>query len=140
MQAPRSAERIGAALLALAMAAVAMLPMTGEAQQASVAGKLLFEKRCTGCHALDRHKEGPSLGGVFGRRAGTAAGFNYSAGLRGAGFAWDEARLERWLTDTSSLVEDNNMDFRVPKADERAAIIEYLKSLSAAKPGQVSGR
>jgi len=39
--------------------------------------------------------------------------------------------LEKWLTDTDSLVEDNNMDFHVPKADERAAIITYLKSFSS---------
>jgi cytochrome c2 len=39
--------------------------------------------------------------------------------------------LEKWLTDTQSLVEDNNMDFHVPKADERAAIIQYLKLLSS---------
>ena len=33
--------------------------------------KALFEKRCGGCHALDRDKEGPRLGGVYGRTAGS---------------------------------------------------------------------
>jgi cytochrome c len=57
--------------------------------------------------------------------------FNYSTALKSANFVWDDKRLEKWLTDTQALVEDNNMDFHVPKADERAAIIGYLKSLSS---------
>jgi cytochrome c len=39
--------------------------------------------------------------------------------------------LDKWLTDTDSVVPGNGMDFRVPKADERADIIAYLRSLSA---------
>ena len=38
-------------------------------------GKIVFEKRCTGCHAMDADREGPRLGGVFGRKAGSVAGF-----------------------------------------------------------------
>ena len=37
--------------------------------------KALFEKRCGGCHALDRDKEGPRLGGVYGRTAGKVDSF-----------------------------------------------------------------
>ena len=94
-------------------------------------GRQLFEKRCTGCHSLERNKEGPKLAGVYGRQAGTAPNFNYSAALKSAHFVWDGQKLEKWLTDTDALVEDNNMDFHVPKPEERAAIIGYLKSLSA---------
>jgi cytochrome c len=116
-----------AGLLALAFG---IFPRISRADEAAGAGKQLFEKRCTGCHALDRNKEGPSLGGVFGRQAGTAPDFNYSAALRSAHFTWDEPKLNQWLTDTQSVVEDNNMDFHVPKADERAEIIRYLKTIS----------
>ncbi len=41
-------------------------------------GKLVFERRCTGCHALDADREGPRLGNVYGRKAGSVAGFQYS--------------------------------------------------------------
>jgi cytochrome c2 len=37
--------------------------------------KALFEKRCGGCHAVDREKEGPRLGGVYGRTAGKIDSF-----------------------------------------------------------------
>jgi cytochrome c len=108
-----------------------VFPAISRAAEDASPGRQLFEKRCTGCHSLDRHKEGPNLSGVYGRQAGTAPGFNYSPALKSAHFVWDDQRLEKWLTDTQSLVEDNNMDFHVPKADERAAIILYLKSISA---------
>ncbi len=124
------AARVVVALLFLLLALVVFPRITRAEEQAGL-GKQLFEKRCTGCHSLDRNKEGPSLGGVYGRQAGTAPGFNYSEALKSAHFVWDEPRLEKWLTDTDSLVEDNNMDFHVPKADERAEIIRYLKLLSS---------
>ena len=93
-------------------------------------GKKLFEKRCTGCHSLDLNKEGPQLRSVYGRAAGSVSGFLYSDALKSARHTWDDALLERWLTDTNSLVPGNDMDFRVPKAEERADIIAYLRSLA----------
>jgi cytochrome c len=90
-------------------------------------GKALFEKRCGGCHALDRDKEGPRLGGVYGRTAGTVASFQYSDALRKSGIKWNEKFLDKWLTNTEQLVPNNEMTFHVEKPDERAAIIAYLK-------------
>jgi cytochrome c len=123
--------RVVGTSVALLFLALVVLPRISSAAQPTAEGKQLFEKRCTGCHSLDRNKEGPSLGGVFGRHAGTAPGFNYSSALKSANFVWDERQLDRWLTDTQALVEDNNMDFHVPKADERAEIIRYLKEISS---------
>jgi cytochrome c len=99
---------------------------TGDADR----GKELFEKRCTGCHSLDRDKEGPRLRGVYGRQAGKISSFKYSAALQSAHVTWDDDSLDKWLTDTDSLIADNDMAYRVPKADERADIIRYLKLAS----------
>jgi cytochrome c len=93
-------------------------------------GKQLFEKRCTGCHSLDQNKEGPRLRNVYGRRAGSIPTFNYSDALKSAHLTWDDVSLNQWLTDTESLVPDNDMSFHVPKADERADIIRFLKESS----------
>jgi cytochrome c len=90
-------------------------------------GRLVFQKRCTGCHALNADREGPRLGGVFGRKAGVVQGFNYSAGLRNSGLTWDEATLERWLTDPDVMVPDTRMDFLLPKAQERHDLIAYFR-------------
>lgn len=90
-------------------------------------GKAVFEKRCTGCHAIDADREGPRLAGVFGRRAGSVAGFDYSAGLKNSGMTWNDSTLDRWLTDPESMVPDTKMDFHVARPQERADLIAYLK-------------
>ena len=119
---------VALAVLTLA-ASSAVLPSEAEAQGGQD-GQALFQKRCTGCHALDADHEGPRLRGVVGRAAGTVKTFQYSEALKNAKHTWDEANLDKWLTDTESVVPDNDMSFRVPKQEERAAIISYLRSLS----------
>src|SRR5271163_2213265 len=48
-----------------------------------IRGRAVFEKRCTGCHALDRNGEGPRLAGVYGQTSGAVAGYPYSDALKG---------------------------------------------------------
>ena len=95
-----------------------------------IRGKAVFEKRCGGCHSLDQDKEGPRLRNVYGRKAGSIPSFKYSDSLKAAEFTWDAALLSKWLTDTESVVPDNNMDFHVPTAEERADVIEFLRSMA----------
>jgi len=95
-------------------------------------GKQLFEKRCGGCHSLDADQTGPRLRNVYGRKAGSIPSFRYSPAVRSAGFTWDDASLEKWLTDPDALLPGNEMDFSVPKPEERAAIIRFLR-LSSGK-------
>jgi cytochrome c len=90
-------------------------------------GKMVFEKRCVGCHALDADREGPRLAGVFGRKAGSVPGFTYSAGLKNLGLTWNDVTLEKWLSDPDAMVPDNNMTFSVVKTEERRDLIAYLK-------------
>ena len=124
----------GASIVALGVLAFVALWKVEPSQAAGQAGqdgKSLFEKRCSGCHALDADHEGPRLRGVFGRPAAKVKTFKYSEALQKAKVTWDEVELDKWLTDTESIVPDNDMGFRVPKQEERAAIISYLKSLSS---------
>jgi cytochrome c len=90
-------------------------------------GRATFEKRCGGCHALDRDKEGPRLGGVYGRTAGSVDSFQYSDALKNSKVVWADDTLDRWLTDTEKLVPNNDMSFHVQSAEERKAVIAYLK-------------
>ncbi len=119
--------RIVAAILAgfISLVAASSLSVPSPAQ-ARADGKL-FEKRCGGCHALDRDKEGPRLGGVYGRTAGSVESFQYSDALKKSGIKWTEETLDKWLTNTEQLVPNNDMTFHVEKPDERAEIIAYLK-------------
>jgi cytochrome c len=92
-------------------------------------GEDLFVRRCTGCHQLDKVRVGPPLRNVFGRSAGSDADFPYSAGLKSLHLKWDEATLDKWLTDPETLVPDTDMAFRLSNAEERGAIIAYLRNV-----------
>ena len=93
-------------------------------------GRDAFEKRCTGCHALDKIKVGPPLRGVYGRNAGRDPQFTYSDAVKNTSVIWDESTLDRWLTDTESIIPDNDMAFRLNDPADRANIIAYLRKLS----------
>ena len=94
-------------------------------------GKALFEKSCIGCHALTQNHEGPALQSVYGRHAGTAPGFAYSAALKKSAIVWDEKSLEKWLADPDAFIPGNDMDFQVSKPQDRQDLISYLRRLSA---------
>jgi len=98
-------------------------------------GKDLFLRRCGGCHALDLNKEGPRLRNVYGRKAASVPGFSYSDALKKLKLRWDEAGLDRWLSDPDSMAPDTDMGFRLTNAEERRALIEYLKSLGVKNTG-----
>jgi cytochrome c len=94
-------------------------------------GKALFEKRCTGCHALTQNRQGPRLQGVFGRTSGSVEGYAYSTALKKSRIVWDEQSLEKWLTDPDAYISGNEMDFLISNSQERRDIIGYLKQSSA---------
>ena len=120
----------GACLAAFALLVVGSTLPVARPAQATARGKELYEKRCGGCHSLDRDKEGPRLRGVYGRVAGSVDSFQYSDALKKSKITWTEATLDKWLTDTEKLVPDNDMSFRVQSSDERGEIIAYLKQNS----------
>jgi cytochrome c len=99
-------------------------------EQVTPSGGALFEKRCTGCHALTQNHEGPRLQGVYGRTSGTVADFAYSSALSKAHVVWDGQSLEKWLTDPDAFISGNDMDFLVSKPQERRDLISYLKRSS----------
>lgn len=109
---------------------ISLLCGSARAQTGETAGKELFARRCAGCHALDRDKEGPRLGGALGRAAASVPSFQYSEALQKSGLTWSDDTLDRWLTDPERLVPGNDMGFRLERLEERNAIIAYLKQVS----------
>ncbi|ESZ86958.1 MAG: cytochrome C [Blastomonas sp. CACIA14H2] len=101
-------------------------PPAGDATR----GAQVYEDNCTGCHSLDANRVGPAHRGVFGRKAGSAPGFAYSPALKKAKFAWDAARLDKWLTNPQGFVPGAKMGFRLSDAQKRADVIAYLKKES----------
>ncbi|MGY4500521.1 cytochrome c oxidase assembly protein subunit 11 [Bradyrhizobium sp. GM24.11] len=102
----------------------------------AIHGHELFAQRCTSCHALDRNKIGPMLGGVVGRAAGSVAGYNYSAALRSAGLNWSVDKLDQWLADPKKAVPGARMPVRVLDAPSRHDIIAYLQKGRRIRPSE----
>jgi len=95
-------------------------------------GQKLFAQRCTACHALDADKYGPRLGGVFDRKAGSVAGYPYSAALKASGLTWTTDNLDRWLSGPQQFIPGVKMPIRVLEATSRRDIIAYLHQESEA--------
>ena len=93
-------------------------------------GRELYEARCAGCHSIEANRVGPMHRGVFGRKAGAVADFSYSPALKNASVVWDEATLQRWLTNPSALIPGTRMAFRVALPEDRADIVAFLKKES----------
>jgi len=126
---PRKTQLLGAILAAFVLLVVCSSRFA--AGQSTSSDKETFEKRCGGCHALERDKEGPRLHGVYGRVAGSVDSFQYSEALKKSKITWTDETLEQWLADPETLVPGNDMTFHVEKAAERAEIIAYLRENSA---------
>jgi cytochrome c len=129
------------ASLALLPAAIAPATAAGDAEK----GAALF-RACIACHSLkpEQNMTGPSLAGIWGRKAGTLGSFDrYSPALKTSDIVWDENSLDAWLKSPNSLVSQNRMIFAgMSDARRRADLIAFLKTASAghaAEPAMASG-
>jgi len=91
-------------------------------------GKAVFDK-CAACHALDdTMADGPSLKGVFGRKAGTRDDYRYSAAMVRSGVVWDEMTIDAYITDPQAFIRGNRMSFAgIPSKADRDDLIAYLQ-------------
>lgn len=116
----------------LACAALLLSPARDEAANA---GPEAFNSNCRTCHSAKEgdNRLGPSLNKILGRKAGTAPDYpNYSQALKGSGITWDEATLDKFITNPDAIIPNNNMKPFNGVRDEavRAKIIAFLKSSS----------
>ena len=90
-------------------------------------------QKCKICHSLDKggaNRVGPNLYGVFGRKAGTVAGFAYSDAMKNSGIVWDDATLAKFLRDPKESLPGNRMSF--PGIKDDATLHDLLQSLKQA--------
>ena len=122
--------------IALGAATLAALSAAGAAQAAGPAagdvgrGKTVFA-RCVACHDLNTGavRMGPSLKGIMGRKAGSAANFGYSSAMKSKGVTWSPDTLNAFLAAPMKYVPGTRMGFAgVTDAQERADLIAYLKT------------
>jgi cytochrome c len=112
-----------------------VLPAAAAAQPASegapaLDGAALFRQQCSACHSLnaaDPPRQGPTLAGVYGRKAGSVSQFKYSSGFASSDVVWDEIRLDAYLSNPQAVIPGSMMPYKQSKAPVRKAIIAYLK-------------
>lgn len=117
-------------VLRFAALTAVLLPLTTAAAAEDDPGAKLFMNHCGTCHTIDpaaAPRQGPNLHGVLQRKAGTLAGYKYSAGLKAAGWQWTPEQIDRWLTDPRALVPDTLMSvYKQKDPEKRKLIIDYL--------------
>ncbi len=96
-------------------------------------GERQFARKCSICHTLTpdtARRAGPSLHGLFGRRAGTLPGYAYSDALRGADLIWNDDTIDKLFDiGPDHYTPGSKMPMqRIAKAQDRRDLIDYLRS------------
>jgi len=98
----------------------------------AVRGEARFQD-CAACHKLEAgvNNVGPSLHGIFTRKAGEIADFRYSPAMKRSGIVWTPETLEKFISDPQAMVPGNRMPYAgMAGASDRADLIAYLLKAS----------
>jgi cytochrome c len=119
--------------LLLACAAIMMFSPAAWAQDAA-AGEKVFAQ-CRACHQVGptaRNLVGPKLNGLFGRKAGTIEGYNYTDANKKSDITWDEATFSEYIKNPRAKVPGTKMVYAGLKDEQRIKdLTAYLKQFDA---------
>jgi cytochrome c len=114
----------------LALFTILLLASAARADGDAARGEAKFQD-CAACHKLEAgaNNVGPSLHGIFARKAGEIADFRYSPAMKKSGIVWTPETLEKFLTEPQALVPANRMPYAgMASAADRADLIAYLQN------------
>ena len=115
--------------------AAVMVAMPGiAAAQSADDGKAVFNK-CRACHQVGpgaKNMVGPPLNGLFGRKAGTMEGFNYSEANKNSGITWDQATFREYIKNPKAKIPNTKMVF--PGLNDEKDINDLLAFLEQYGP------
>lgn len=95
-------------------------------------GRRVVQAKCSVCHSTKPgiNRNGPSLAGIVGRRIGGTDGYAYSDVLQASDGVWDEQSLDAFLAGPRQMFPGTRMVMGgIESADERAAIVAFLKTI-----------
>src|SRR5579884_1576744 len=118
--------------IALAVIAAAVFATPALAAGDPVKGKAVFA-RCAICHNVEKdggNGVGPNLFGVYGRKAASVEGFNYSGPMKASGIVWNDENLEKWIAGPAKMVPGTKMAFAgISNHGQVDDVVAYLKTL-----------
>jgi cytochrome c len=98
-------------------------------------GKAKF-RLCAACHTPaegGKNLVGPNLWNIVNRPRATVEGFAYSPAMKGKSGTWTYEDLNAFLANPKQFMPQTKMAFAgMPKPEERADVIAYLRTLSPA--------
>ena len=106
-----------------------LLTTTARAEGDAKRGEARFQE-CAACHKLETgaNEVGPSLHGIFSRKAGELPDFRYSPAMRRSGIGWTPETLDKYLADPQAFIPANRMPYAgMSNASDRADLIAYLQ-------------
>jgi cytochrome c len=112
--------------LALFLTLLPFVPASAEGDVAR--GEARFQE-CAACHRLEAgvNEVGPSLHGVFTRKAGELADFRYSPAMKRSGITWTAETLDKYIADPQGFIPANRMPYAgMVSASDRADLVAYL--------------
>ena len=95
-------------------------------------GERQYRRKCSICHSLADdgiRRAGPTLAGVFGRRAGSVAGYSYSSTVQNLGFDWNAETIDQLFDlGPDHFIPGSKMPMqRIVRPEDRQDLIEYLR-------------
>jgi cytochrome c len=107
-----------------------VFPVAAYADGDAARGEKKFEE-CASCHttAAGQNGVGPSLHGVFGRKAGDLTDYRYSPAMKRSALTWSAQTVDTFIADPQKAVPANRMPYAgMPGASDRADLIAYLQN------------
>jgi cytochrome c len=118
-------KKLATTVLLLTSALAATARAEGDAQR----GEARFQE-CAACHKLGAgaNEVGPSLHGIFSRKAGELSDFRYSPAMKRSGVGWTPETLDKYIADPQAFIPANRMPYAgMSNASDRADLIAYLQ-------------